>query len=245
MKQLKFYRIKSLGLLVSIFLSSSAVATEPVKDPLACGFSVSDGQMITIKITNTDIEGAVLSFPKGYDNSAGKNTSVRDGVLLRAFNDTFKPYPKSKLLQPNGSSKLLAGIHDKLAILLTAYVPIQKIAENYVSSEYLSSLQSGQITNLDNPEFRGLFRSPKKSTKGYFQDVFLATNENIVTDVISCNKLGSVPIPHCSHIFESNHYDIKITYPRTQFPRWKELKTGTEKLFQCFTIKQPKQIKGK
>jgi len=85
---------------------------------------------------------------------------------------------------------------------------------------------------------------PDKSNENNFRkpDIFVHSHKNEVKDIISCSKVGYFPFPNCGHIFEVGAYDVKITYARTELPRWKKLRDGVANLLRCFTIKKPIEL---
>ncbi len=215
--------------------TTTAVADTASKGPLACDFSGEESTFITVNLSNSDIDGAVLRFPKGYEDFAPERNNKREGISMRVFNDTFASYPDDQLLTKEGKSKSLAGIHDKLSILISTHIPLSKMLEYQLEPE--------QIRRLPNEKknLHGLI--PMETKRPWMgRDLFVGLHpDNSISDVIRCSKEENATSPQCGHHLEINSYDLKIGYSRTQLHRWQELGQGVGRLLECFTIEQPTQ----
>lgn len=248
MKQLKCCKIKIIGLLIGLFSSSSTIATETLEGPLACDFSAEESRMVTLKITNGDIEGAVMRLPRDYITGVGySENSVNDSALLRAYNTNFRPYPNRELHLKDGRSKTSVGINDKVNILISSNWRPEILAKRTISSQYKYLRFNDPNTDIEGKlAEHGLYKPNHEIKSIYGMEVSLGKRKGIITDVISCSQdLEIFASPQCSHLFEAGAYDVKISYAKTQLSRWKELRQNTDKLLQCFTVQEPKQIEGK
>lgn len=218
-------------------------AKELTSGALKCNFSNEISQMVSVKIDNSDIAGAVLKFPKEYALSPIKDGQQRDGLLLRVDIRDFSSYPKRKQYLADGTSKVTAGIRDWMQILISSYIDMDKMALRHVSSAYRHLKFEDPSTDLEGELLENGLRNPHHGDDPQLKrnDVFFNKQNGKITDVILCSKVNSVPFPSCGHRFEAGAYDMKITYSRKELARWQEFKTRTEKLLQCFTIKQPIQ----
>lgn len=248
MRKLKYCKIKIIGLLISVFSSSSAIATETAKGPLACDFSAEESRMATMKINNGDIKDAVLQIPRDYIIGVDySENAINDTALLRAYNDDFRPYPNSELHLENGQYKGAVGIYDELNILISSHWPMKKLALDSISLSYgLKFTDPSRDIEGELSQFN-LYKARYKINPVYQKVVFFGKENKEITDVIRCSQSNSSygGSPQCSHLFEAGAYDVQIRYAKTQLSRWQELRNGTAKLLQCFTVQEPIQIEGK
>lgn len=247
MLNFKYRKLTRLAILVPFILSSYANASENSSGALACDFSATDSPMVTVKITNGDIKDAVLKMPRDYVLSAGfgENTTRR-ALLMRAYNDNFHPYPNSELHLENGQYKGAVGIDDEVNILISSNWPIEKLARDSVSFSYGLKFGDPSIDIEGELSQFNLYKMKYKINPVYQKVVFLGKENKEITDVIRCTQdNNSAGIPQCTHFFEAGAYDVQIRYPKTQLSRWQELREGTAKLLQCFTVQEPIQIEGK
>lgn len=247
MKKLQCFKIKIIGLLISVFSSSSAIATENVEGPLACDFSAEESRMVTLKITNGDIEGAVMRLPRDYIIGVSySENSVNDTGQFRVYNDDFNAYPNRELHLKDGRYKGAVGIHDELSILISSNWRPPKLALRNISLLYNLGFESPDADLQGELSTFGLYSPRHKISPIYKKEVFLGKQNNEITDVISCSEKNKpTGIPQCKHFFEARAYDVQLGYPRTQLDRWKEFRNNTNKLLQCFTVQEPRQVKGK
>lgn len=229
-------------LAVFIFVSIDANASSPPK----CDFSNEKSPLVITRITNLDIQGAELAFPQDYLFSQHfRNNSERGALLLRADTKDFSSYPRAKGYLPNGRSKISAGVRDYMQILITSYIPLPQILNNTLANKYKEfRYTDGPVPPISSESVRfGLSSAHGYTSEGYLKDdVFFVGNDTDITDVILCSTERQVPLPSCSHIFEVDAYDVKISYSREELPRWKELRRGVAKLLRCFTTKEPTQL---
>lgn len=249
MKQLKHYKMKSriLSTLLLTALSTTAISAEHETGPLACDFSAEESRMVTLKITNGDIEGAVMKLPRDYIIGVGySENSVNDTGLFRVYNDDFRSYPNSELHLENGQYKGAVGIHDELSILISSNWRPPKLALRNISLLYNLGFENPDA-DLQGERSKFELYSPRHKTSPIYQkEVFLGKQNNEITDVISCSqKNKTTGTPQCKHLFEARAYDVQLGYARTQLNRWKEFRKNTTKLLQCFTVQEPIQIEGK
>lgn len=244
MKYLKCYKIKTFGFLISVLSASSAFATESATGPLACDFSAEESRMVTLKITNGDIEGAVMRLPRDYIIGVSySENSVNETALLRAYNIDFKSYPNSELHLQNGQFKGAVGIYDQLNILISSNWQPPKLALRLISLYYQLGFESTDADLIGSLVKHGLYKPNHQVSEVYKTEVLLGKQNKKITDVITCSiNSGS---SQCKHFFEAGAYDVQISYSKTQLSKWQELREGTEKLLQCFTVKEPIQIEGK
>ncbi|WP_417691049.1 hypothetical protein [Roseibium sp.] len=227
-------------------VSLHSTAAEATRGSLSCDFSRETSPLVTAQITNLDIEGAELKFPRDYIFSQPfESGTERDALLLRADVKDFSSYPKAKSYFPDGRSKISAGIRDSMRILITSHLPMSAVLNNIIASKHkiFDYIQSGQIKVESKDTIHNLLVTSGYTADGWMKDdVFFQLDGDVVTDVIACSVEGQVPNPGCWHIFEAGAYDVKISYNRSELPRWRELRDGAAELLQCFTIKEPFQL---
>ena len=247
MSKYRCCKLIRLAILSSFILSSSAVALEKSKGPLSCDFSATESPMVTVKITNGDIKDAVLKMPRDYVISAGfGDNSTRKALLLRAYDNSFKPYPNRELHLENGQYKGAVGINDQVNILISSHWPMEKLARDSVSFSYGLKFGDPSLDIEGELSQFNLYKMKYKINPVYQKVVFLGKENKEITDVIRCSQdNNSAGSPQCSHLFEAGAYDVQINYAKSQLSQWQELRDGTAKLLQCFTAQEPIQIEGK
>lgn len=246
---MQLIKSRILSALLLTALSTTAISAEHETGPLACDFSAEESRMVTLKITNGDIEGAVMRLPRDYIigvSYSGNNAVHRTGYF-RVYNTDFSAYPNSELHLKNGRFKGAVGIHDGMDILISSYWPMEKLARDSISSHYGLPFNSSEVDIQGKLVEFGLYTTRNKKKKSRGDLVYFAREGNAITDVIRCSPKNPVlkGTPQCSHFFEVDAYDVKIRYANIHLSRWQELRNKTTKLLECFTIAEPTQIDRK
>ena len=240
------FRVFFLVICACWLLLIPAASADLEVGPLSCDFSREKSSLVNTEITNLDIEGAVLEFPQDYVFSLPfKSGELRDALLLRADVNNFSSYPKRKQYLEDGTYKQQVGIYDWMTILVGSKLPMRVMWKRILISSY-NDVSHKNYNDTEIPYVPASFGllKPDKSNENNFRqpDIFVHQHKSEVKDIITCSKVESFPFPNCSHIFEVGAYDLKITYARTELPRWKELRDGVSKLLQCFTVNEPIEL---
>ncbi|CUH42845.1 hypothetical protein RUM4293_01734 [Ruegeria atlantica] len=178
-----------------------------------------------------------LSIPRGYFDPRLKlrDNTTREGQVLRIHGESFTPWPPELL--PKRQEGPYVGM------LLTDYRPMDTVAEHFAT-------QVRGYTVADVPDFYAVesilgldtlvsdalpFRDPETSAYSDTELYISRNSSGQITDVITCNKPGSVPYPGCRHYMESPLVDFKIGYSLKLLPHWQHMSRNARAFVSCIT----------
>jgi hypothetical protein len=213
-------------------------------NPLLCDFANVGGRMVTARISNADIDGAVLRVPEDYVRSiAFVDGGERGTLLMKVYPYSFMPYTRADAMLPDGRSKISQGIHDSMSILIGSYWPMPILAARTMAIHYDVDIRNLAAADLEGvKQSNGLYR-PRHKHRYRWDDVFLGKTDGRITDVIACSRLeGGIKSPGCGHIFEAGRFDVDLSYPRSRLDDWRALRDRTDKFLNCITVVQPVEL---
>jgi hypothetical protein len=224
---------------VSLVLLASALAR--AADPLKCDFSGIPGPRITVKLESRDLTGAVLSIPAPYLMSRARDGEVRETLLLSVWRETMLPYTREDLNSDDQRRKYKIGKGEDLTILISPLTDLETIAQRHIATAQGLKL-NGPAMQLRGRLLENTLIAQESKPKPRQDDIFFSMAGDKVRDVISCDQLGDVPTPGCSHVFEVGAYDVKTSYRRELLDNWKSYKAKVSKLLDCLSVIHPQDL---
>ena len=198
-----------------------------------------------MKIENGDIAGAELNVPRDYIMSGGfRSGTTRETLLLRVWKDSFLPYTRVDARSKEQRLRFASGIKDDLVILVGSFKHFDTIARMDLSGGNYPLPFNSPDADLKGVLLPNGLYGQKIKPIPHFSDVYLSRDGERITDIISCDQNGDVPLPGCGHIFEAGPYDLQISYRLNELSHWKMLRDQTAALIGCFTTKMPTQKPG-
>ena len=228
-------------------LVSTAATAEPIPLPTTrapCAAFAVDAEYVS-RFLVMDLEGGnvplripIQFLEDFWDHNQGFADTAQ---LFRVEIGTVQPVGRKESGRRNRE-----GIWNWITFVIKDVLPLERLA--VLSAESWSAVIGGdQARRLESyapsPGPFGLaeIRSDApQPTSDFRTNTYIAkSNDGVLTAVLSCNALGSVPYPGCQHWFRATGMDVELSYRRTELPNWQALQEDVTAFAECLTRPAP------